>query len=276
MPSLSAPDGTTLVYDAYEPSPPPQARAAVIFLPGWADHAGRWAALGERLRDAGLAVYLVDRRGQGRSSGRRAHLSRFSQLLGDLQAVRRAVHRRVPRPQVLFGHSFGGLVALRYLETQPGDPLAATIVASPWLGLAFRPPAWKRVAGRLLADLWPTVPLSFSLDIDHLCRDADVCSTYARDPLAARIMTAGAWHEIQWAQRAVPADRHRIECPLLCLLAGEDRIGDAHLARAFADGLAGPVEVRWYSEMYHEVLHDPQREQVVADVLGFLTQHGIV
>jgi alpha-beta hydrolase superfamily lysophospholipase len=35
------------------------------------------------------------------------------------------------------------------------------------------------------------------------------------------------------------------------------------------------VEVRWYPEMYHEVLHDPQREQVVGDVLAYLAKRGV-
>src|SRR5881409_162040 len=65
MPALSAPDGTQLVYDAYEPR---QARAAVLVLHGWSDHAGRWREVGERLRDAGLAAYLLDQRGHGRSA----------------------------------------------------------------------------------------------------------------------------------------------------------------------------------------------------------------
>src|SRR5881296_2163378 len=140
MPTLAAPDGTQLVYDAYEP---PRPRAAVLLLHGWADHAGRWREVGERLRDADLAAYLLDQRGHGRSGGRRGYLSRFSQLLGDLQAFRRAVRLRTDRPQLLLGTSFGGLVALRYLETQPSDPIAGTAVASPWFGLAFRPPSWK-------------------------------------------------------------------------------------------------------------------------------------
>src|SRR5207245_8265400 len=156
MPSLSAPDGTQLVYDAYEPRQP---RAAVLVLHGWSDHAGRWREVGERLRDAGLAAYVLDLRGHGRSGGRRGYLSRFSQLLGDLQAFRRVVRLRTDRPQLLLGTSFGGLVALRYLETQPSDPIAGAVVVSPWLGLAFRPPAWKRLIGRVFADLWPTLPL---------------------------------------------------------------------------------------------------------------------
>lgn len=272
MPTLTAPDGTTLVYQVHEPERP---RAVVLFLPGWQDHVGRWADLGERLRAAGFATYLLDLRGQGRSGGRRGYLSRFSQLLGDLQALRRLVRRRHDLPQVLLGHSFGGLVVLRYLETQPSDPIAVAAVSSPFLGLAFQPPAWKLVAGRVLADVWPTLPLRTELDVDHVSRDPLVNAAYAQDPLVHGIMTPGAWAEIQWAQRAVPADRHRIDCPILCLLAGDDRITDAHLARAFADGLKSAVEVQWYGEMYHEVLHDPQKERVIGDLLAFIERHLI-
>jgi alpha-beta hydrolase superfamily lysophospholipase len=35
--------------------------------------------------------------------------------------------------------------------------------------------------------------------------------------------------------------------------------------------LKGAVRVRWYSEMFHDVLHDPQRDVVLGDVLAFLS-----
>jgi lysophospholipase len=272
MPQLVAPDGTPLHYQAFDAPTP---RSAVLFLPGWSDHGARWAVLGERLREAGLASYFLDQRGQGRSGGRPAHLSRFSQLLGDLQAFRRVLRLRIGVPQVLVGHSFGGLVALRYLETQPGDPVAATVISSPWLGLAFVPPWWKIALGRLLADLWPTRAISTGVDPDHLSRDPAVGAAWASDPLVRRVMTAGAWREIQWAQRAVPADAHRIESPLLFLLAGEDRIVDAQLARAFADSLRTEVAVHWYPEMYHEILLDPEADRAVADLLTYLERRGL-
>jgi alpha-beta hydrolase superfamily lysophospholipase len=276
MNRFNAPDGTALVFDAYEPDGAGRRpRAAVLLFHGWSDHGGRWAATGARLRDAGLAAYLVDLRGHGRSGGPRGHLSRFSQLLGDLQAFRRAVRGRTAAPQVILGHSFGGLVALRYLETQPADPPAATVVSSPWLGLPHAPPAWKRYVARLLADLWPTLRIGAGIDSDHLCRDHAVNAAWAADAACHDLMTPGAWAEIQWAQRAVAHDGHRIECPVLFLLAGEDRIVDAHLARAFADGLKAPVEVRWYAEMYHEILNDPQGDDVVADIVTYLGKQGL-
>lgn len=253
MNRVNAPDGTPLVYDAYEPPPPtsdaPAPSTAVLFLHGWGDHAERWAALGARLRDAGFPAYVLDQRGHGRSGGRRAHLSRFSQLLGDLQAFRRAVRRQHDVPQILFGHGFGGLVVLRYLETQPGEPPAAAIVSSPWLAFRRRPAAWKLLAAKF-ADLWPTLPTG----------------------RGNQRMTAGARAEIQWAQRAVVADHQRIECPLLFLLSGDDQVVDAPLARSFAEGLTHPSQVHWYQELSHESLRDPDGGggRAMQDVFAFL------
>lgn len=271
MPNVLAPDGAALTYDAYDLE---GAHNAILILPGWSDHAARYAPLAQRLKLAGSATYAMDLRGHGRSAGRRAHLTRFSQLLGDLQAFRRAVRQRTDAPQVLLGHGFGGLVVLRYLQTQPPDALHAAVVTSPFLGPAQPVPVWKQLVSRVCADLWPTIKFPLGRDPDHLSRDPAVCAAYEHDPAVEGRYTAGAWRETLWAQGAVAADGHRIDCPLLFLLAGEDRIVDAHLARAFADRLRGRVEVRWHPEMYHEVLSDPQRERVVEEILDFLVTRG--
>lgn len=271
MPQVLAPDGSALTFDAHDV---PEARLALLVLPGWADHAGRYAGLAERLRAAGIATYALDLRGHGRSAGRRAHLTRFSQLLGDLQAFRRAVRQRSSAPQVLFGHGFGGLVILRYLETQPPDTPQGAVVSNPFLGPATALPTWKLMVTRACADLWPTAAFAFDRDADHWSRDPAVNEAYSVDPLVEDRFTAGALRETQWAHRAVAADGQRIECPLLFLLSGEDRMCDAHLARAFADGLKGTVDVRWHAEMYHDVLSDPQKEQVVEDILAFVRGLG--
>ena len=250
MNRVNAPDGTPLAFDMYEP-PAGRTTAAVLFLHDWHPQAdgreGRWAGAGAALRDGGFAAYFLDQRGHGRSSGRRGHLSRFSQLLGDLHAFRRAVRRRFDVPQILVGQGFGGLVVLRYLETQPGEVPAAAVVMNPWLALRARPALWKRLAAKL-ADLWPTLPTGWG--------DA--------------YMTAGARAELQWARRAVLADCARIERPLLFMLGGEDTVSDAARAREFATKLAPPAQVCWYAEQGHELLDHPR---AIADLRMFLSEH---
>jgi len=246
MNRINAPDGTPLIFDAYEPA---QAHVAVLFLHDWYPPglSDRWAPLGTQLRNAGFAAYFLDQRGQGRSGGRRGHLSRFSQLLGDLQAFRRAVRQRQDVPQVLVGHGFGGLVVLRYLETQPGEPPAAAIVSGPWLASRVSPPAWKRLAARL-ADLWPTLPTG----------------------RGSQYMTAGARAELQWAQRAVLADCQRIERPVLFLLGGADRVIDVDAARTLAEDLGERATLNWYPDLSHD-LFGVQR--VVDDAMTFARTH---
>src|SRR5881392_1216949 len=213
MSQINAPDGTPLLYDAYEPVRP---YVAVLLLHDWHPQAdtmtGVYDQLGTQLKAAGVAAYVLEQRGHGRSGGQRGHLSRFSQLLGDLQALRRAVRRRHDVPQVLAGHGFGGLVVLRYLETQPGEAPAAAVMANPWLASRARAAVWKRLAARL-ADLWPTLPTG----------------------RGAEFMTAGARAELQWAQRAVLADYQRIERPMLFVLGGADTVTDVETARRLAE-----------------------------------------
>lgn len=243
MNRINAPDGTPLIYDAYVPADPGR-RPTVLFLHDWADEAAQWADIGTALRDAGYATYVLDQRGHGRSGGRRAHLSRFSQLLGDLQAFRRAVRRERDVQQVIGGVGFGALVALRYLETQPADRPSGAVIANPWLASRRQPSAWKRLAASF-ADLWPTLPTGFG-----------------ESP-----MTAGARAEIAWAQRAVQADAARIECPTLFVLGGDDPETDPGLARGFAERLPRPGAVRWYPPLTHDLL---RTREVLAEVAGFL------
>lgn len=282
MPELRAPDGASLVYDVYDPPTGHRPLAAVLWICGWSDHRTRWRAPAERLRDAGYAVYVLDQRGQGDSGGVRGHLSRFSQLLGDLQAFRRMVRQRPggDLPHVLLGHSFGGLVVLRYLETQPSDPVAGAVLSAPWLATALPVALWKHVVAKLLADLWPTARFKTGLDSAALARDPAVALEYDTDAGVHRIMTPGAWREIQWAQRVVPVDAHRIECPLLFLLGGADRIVNVGTTRRLADGLrngeasGNPIDVRVYAESYHELLHDLEAEAALGDVVAFLGKLG--
>jgi alpha-beta hydrolase superfamily lysophospholipase len=247
MNRVNAPDGTPLVYDAYETASLPP-RVAVLFLRDWhpqpLETVEPSSDIGTELCDAGYAAYFLDQRGHGRSGGKRGHLSRFSQLLGDLHAFRRAVRQRHDIPQVLAGHGFGALVVLRYLETQPGEPPVAAIISNPWL--AWRKPAaaWKRLAAKL-SDLWPTLPTG---------RDSGY-------------MTAGARAELQWAQRAVLADSQRIERPMLFVLGAEDRVTDPAIAGRFAADLAANAKVQWYSGLADELFTE---RRVVGDMVRFI------
>lgn len=213
----------------------------------------------------GYAIWALDQRGHGRSPGPRGHIARFAQFLADVAALRKRAAAELPVPQVLVGHSLGGLVALRYLETAP-QGLAAAVVTSPWVATAMRAPAWKLLAARVLADLAPGFGMSTGLDVTHLSTDPAVGQAAQDDPLYHSRMTPAAWREILGAQAAVVTERDRIATPLLVLLAGDDRIVSRRASEDLVRGLATPADLVVYEGMFHEILNERERGRVFADL----------
>ena len=263
--SWTAPDGARLALRRLDPAGPP--RALVLLLHGFGDHSGRYAHVAARLAERGCAVWALDQRGHGRSPGPRGHMTRFAQFLADVAALRKRAASEVPAPQVLLGHSFGGLVVLRYLETAP-EGVRGAVVTSPWLETAMPAPAWKLLLAKLLAGPFPGLGVSTGLDPANLSTDPAVGAAARSDPLYHARMTPAAWREIQAAQAAAVAERARIATPLLFLLAGDDRIASRPASEALARSLGAETVV--YEGMFHEILNERDRGRVLADLVAWL------
>jgi alpha-beta hydrolase superfamily lysophospholipase len=263
----TAADGTRLALRRARPAG--SARGTLILLHGFGDHSGRYAEVAAWLVERGLAVYAIDQRGHGRSPGKRGHISRFAQFLSDVAALRKLAAGDDAGPQLLLGHSFGGCVALRYLETAP-EGLAGAIVSSPFLAVAMPVPRWKRVLAMAVGEVLPALPVATGLDVAHLSTDPAVGQAAKSDPLYHRVMTPRAYREVVAAQAAVTAEGDHIRVPVLFLLAGDDRIVSRPVAERFARGLSGDVTVRVYDGFYHEVFNEPHRARVFRDVEAWL------
>jgi alpha-beta hydrolase superfamily lysophospholipase len=263
----TAPDGARLALRRARPDG--RARGALILLHGFGDHSGRFGEVAPWFAARGVGVWALDQRGHGRSPGKRGHVSRFAQFVSDVAALRKLVAGEEAAPQLLLGHSFGGTVVLRYLETAP-EGVAGAIVSSPFLAVAMRVPGWKRLMARLLLDVLPGLPVATGLDLAHLSTDPGVGQAARSDPLYHRVMTPRAYHEILRAQQAVVAEGDRITVPLLFLVAGDDRVVSRAATEAFARSLTRDVTVRVYDGFFHEVFNEPERARVFRDVEQWL------
>jgi alpha-beta hydrolase superfamily lysophospholipase len=244
-------------------------RGSLILLHGFGDHSGRYGEVAAWFADRGLDVYALDQRGHGRSPGKRGHVSRFAQFLSDVAALRKQAPLEQTGPQILLGHSFGGTVALRYLETGPAG-LAGAIVSSPFLAVAMPVPRWKRALARGLVEILPALPVATGLDVAYLSTDPAVGQAARSDHLYHRVMTPRAYREVLAAQAAVIAEGRHIAVPLLVLLAGDDRIVSRPASEAFARSLAGDVTVQVYEGFFHEIFNEPHRARVFRDVEPWL------
>lgn len=291
--AVTSRDGLALPTRAWLPDDPVRARADLVLVHGLGEHIGRYEPLAAALAAEGYAVHGYDQRGHGRAEGPRAQVGRFEQLvddLGDVVARVRAAHPG--RPLVLFGHSMGGVVALRAAQTRVVEP-DALLLSSPALRVGGDVPGWLQTLLARLAGPFPDLPTK-PVEVGALSRDPAVVEAYRDDPavfhgpvkarMATELVRAGA---VALADAGASVDAHASvdapasadaraatghpAAPVLIVHGKGDRIADPAASEELHRAMAGrDATLELYDEGPHELFNDPLRERVLGDVLGWL------
>ncbi|MCX7606197.1 MAG: lysophospholipase [Bacteroidia bacterium] len=262
------------LYTAWYP-PKPVARGSIVWVHGYAEHSERYAEVIRFLGERGWGSLAWDLRGHGRSTGRRGFITDVEEYLYDLTAVWTHWREKLPVPVVLFGHSLGGLIALRYRQKYAAlwKP-AATILSAPLVQLRLEVPAWKKALGQVAARLFPTLSLPSGLQPSQLSHDPEKVKAYSEDPMIFRTATAGWFAAVQQAQILLWQELPLLnEGKYLFLLPEDDPICDSKATQRLYELLpASDKTLVTYPEGYHEPLQETFREQVFQDIWHFLHQ----
>jgi acylglycerol lipase len=229
-----------------------------------------WA--GEQLAADGLAVYAVDLRGRGQSDGERFYVGTFADYVNDAGSLVNLVKSREPGlPVFLLGHSAGGVVSCLYALDHQSE-LAGLICES----FAFQTPA-------------PDFALAVLKGLSHLAPHAHVLhlknEDFSRDPKAVQIMNEDPFiaHETQptrtvaelvRADELLKAGFGMITLPTLILHGTADKAAKASGSQLFYEK-AGSLDktLKLYDGYYHDLLNDLGKEQVMADIKGWIATH---
>lgn len=267
---LHAPDGTPLaVYDG-PLAPGAPARATVLIVHGMGEHAGRYAALVQRLNGWGCAVRAYDQYGHGRSGGPQGGLNRDGRLRDDLAWVLDATRAAMPggQPLVLLGHSMGGLVAADFVAAGV-RPVEGLVLSSPALALHL---SWVQKA--LLASLpklLPDLRVRNGVDSRHLSHDPAVVQAYDDDPLQHACISARMARYMAEGGARVLAQAPAWRVPTLLLWAGQDQVvdpaGSAALARMAPPAV---LQAQCFGQAFHEIFNES--EALAAPVFARLEQ----
>jgi acylglycerol lipase len=264
---VGARDGTRLYWQAWLPEVP--ARAVAVIVHGVAEHGARYAFLAHRLADAGIAAYALDHRGHGRSDGRRAFIGSMDLLVDDLQTfIERETDHSPGRP-TLVGHSLGGAVSIAY-ALRHDDSLAGVVLSGPAVATKAVSPAMFAVS-RTLSRLAPALPL-FKLDEGLISRDPQVVQAYRTDPLvySGKLPARTLW-QILSSMRTVPEQIAQLHAPLLLLHGGEDALcPPSGSEMIYARTTSSDRTLRIFPGLYHEVFNEPERDEVVAEVVNWI------
>ncbi|HEY8430444.1 MAG TPA: alpha/beta hydrolase [Sandaracinaceae bacterium] len=296
--TLDAPDGSPIHVHRWTPSGEPA--GVVQIAHGMSEHGGRYARLARALTERGFAVYANDHRGHGRSvpeGEEPGHMGEdgFNHAVAVVRALsRRIAEEHAGLPRVLLGHSMGSFFVQRLIgeERRPAD----AVVLSASNG---KPPPIAAV-GRYVARLERLRlgprgksklldALSFRdfnkkfapnrTDFDWLSRDAAEVDAYVADPLCGFLVTTQTWVDLLDALPGLTSEEHlsRIdpELPIYVFAGTQDAVGDfgrgvRRLVEAYRRAGLKRVELRLYDGGRHEMLHETNAEQVIADLVAWI------
>jgi acylglycerol lipase len=256
---------------AWTPDDAP-ARAVIVLVHGLGEHSGRYDHVVARLVGEGYAVHAADHRGHGRSDGPRAYIENMDNVVADVDTLVGRVAAAEPGvPVFMLGHSMGGLIALRYALAHQ-ERLAGLILSGTLAQLDAVPKALELV-GRTLSVIAPRAPL---ITIDHalVSRDPAVVEGYRSDPLVHHgKVPARTAVQLADAVKGFPSSVGAITVPTLILYGTADGLaapaGSVMLGERIG---AADTTVKAYAGLFHEILNEPEREAVLADLVAWLAE----
>lgn len=272
-------------------------RAVLVIAHGMAEHSGRYDPFARFLAENGIAVYMNDHAGHGRSAQIKGHFADengWDCVVRDLAALMDQAEAQNPQlPLFLMGHSMGSFLArsflVRYGQRLAGCVLCGTMGRNPGapVGRALAAAQIRimgpRSGGKRLNAL---ATGTYNKGIDNpvnssawLSTDDQVCRAFEADSLCNFPFTAAGYRDLftgleeisslQWAQR-VPK-----KLPVFLIAGDRDPVGNygkgpRQVGNWLLEAGVEDVQVKLYPGMRHEVLNEKGKEEVYGDVLNWL------
>lgn len=264
---IPARDGTNLFVRSFKTDE--CADRTLVILHGTSEHGGRYDHVARKAVEDGWSVLAIDLRGHGQSGGVPVHVDRFERYLNDLDTIWRQFELSQTRT-ILLGHSFGGLVSIRFAQTHP-ESLHALVLSSPLLGIRVKIAPVTLALGKLMSIFRPTTRFKSKVPPGSTCRDPDVLQRREADPLIHRSVTAAWFFQMKRAISDAWHDASKLQIPTLALQAEDDLIVDPSAVEPWLNTTASRVpDFRLIPHAYHEIFNEPEWRDTFADTLTWM------
>lgn len=287
--------------------PDQEVRAVLQISHGMCEYIGRYRGFAEYFAERGILVVGHDHLGHGGSAPTQKDYGYFAPengnkiLVEDIHRVLRLTKRNYKKvPYILLGHSMGSFLARQYLCVYGKELDGAVICGTGYqsgpvvrLGMTLarseaRMRGWEYRSRLLLQMTFGNYNMKFRpnrTEYDWLCRDEAVVDAYIADPQCGIPFTLNGYYNLfEGLSKIVRSDylqRMPKKLPVLFVSGAEDPVGGygkgvRKVEQLFRKYGMEDVECRLYPQDRHELLNELDKEQVYADILGWMQERGLV
>lgn len=262
---------TNLFYRAWLP---PNAKRAVVFVHRGHEHSGRLIDVVDELALNDAAIFAWDARGHGRSPGDRGYAPSFSQLVKDLDVFVRylsATHGIPIEEMVVVGHSVGAVNVVTWVHDY-APRIRAMVLVTPALKVKLYVP-FARTGLKLLQAMRGDKKsyVQSYVKAKMLTHDAAQAKRYEEDPLITKAISVNVLLDLYEIAERVVDDAGAIRVPALVLSGGADWVVDVGEQKKLFDRLGSArKKMRVFDGMYHDLLHEAGRGEVLAEIRSFI------
>lgn len=253
------------------------ALGVVQLVHGISEHSGRYDAFARELAAAGFIVYAEDHRGHGltgmqQHEGNRKKLGKLGK--GGLRATEDAITKLTALireyhpdlPLAVFAHSWGSLMAQRILQRAGATAMWDAVILA---GTAYRTPRHMNAD-----DL--NKEFGEPHGRDWLSRNPQVAIDFENDELNCNVDVLKTFGVVNAAKLfGTPKAPLAPQVPILITSGSADALnkhnGLTLLANDYRRAGVRDVSLKLYPGARHELIHEINRDEVIADLITWLT-----
>jgi len=252
--------------------PKEKVKKNLFIIHGLGEHSGRYEDLAKILTQEGIGVFSIDLIGHGKSSGKKGHIKSFEDFINAVETGVIYVRKKfLDTPIILFGHSLGGLISLKFLIDRESKEIERSIISSPWIETALEIPNHLLFFHKIFQKIIPGLQLSNNLITSHLSKDKKIVEKYENDILVHDKISLNLFSEIIKTIDDVIDRSSRIKIKILIYHGKNDKI-ISHKGTEKVASLIPNNKFILFKDIFHEPHNDNEKDLVFKELIEFINK----
>ncbi len=248
-------------------------KALLVILHGLGEHSARYDHFAQFMALNDYLVNSFDYRGHGKSEGQRFFVNSFEEYCLDAENFIISIKGQYPGlPIFIFSHSMGGLISTT-LASQDRLKVDGLIASSAVVKISDEMSNLTIKLTRIIAAIAPNMGVLSGVS-DQVCRDPEVVRSHREDPLIQGKLPAKTMSEILKAVKSLGDHMGKISVPILIMAGTADTMADSKGSKDLYQKCSSKDKtLKIWEGLYHELINEPEKDQVIAEVLAWTNSH---